>query len=302
MTEKELKERLLSPLAEQKELMKDAKKDTSMVTGKEISMTQFVNNPTGKGSAYVAKRSAIRNGLNLTFVKLLRESRKQFYAIPYIYENGDIMFYVKVPSEDYEHNKISYDVLIKILYDNKKALSNRNVKFFSNCPSFIYTYTYVFNKEELLIDEYKSKFPNEALTMPPVIRNPIQSMGYEKSLYIACRYLLDSGCLSDTYIKRYGKIIDARILSDINNRIADPELIVSIYQHAKYKEAQNHRKELDAQTKKNRDEQLKQYAKTQKEQTPKHSIFTKSPRGNITARKALKSFVNIKPKKNIKNK
>jgi len=170
-----------------------------------MTLNKYISNPTGKGSAYVAKRSAIKSGLNLIYIKLLREHRKEFYAQPYIYGNGDILYYVKVPSEFYNDNKITYDVLFLIKYDKQLERKNRQVYFYSNSPSFIFTYCYVYNKHDLLIDKLKNKLPNEALTMPPDIRNPIQSLGFEKSTYVAALYLIQGGCLSDAYINRFGK-------------------------------------------------------------------------------------------------
>lgn len=138
-----------------------------------MTLEQYVNNPTGKGSAFVAARSAIKFGLNNTYIKLLREYRKQFYAVPYIYKNGDILFYVKVPSEDYKNNKIAYDVLFLLEYDKDKKRRLRKMRLYSNSPSFIFTYCYVYNKEGLIIDKLRDKLPYEALTKAPVIRNPI---------------------------------------------------------------------------------------------------------------------------------
>ena len=76
---------------------------------------------------------------------------------------------------------------------------------YSNSPSFIYTYCYVYNQKGLLIDKLKSKLPQMALTKFPEVRNPIGSLGYEKSTYIAARYLIDGKCLSDEYVNRYSK-------------------------------------------------------------------------------------------------
>ena len=52
--------------------------------------------------------------------------------------------------------------------------------------------------------------PSEVLTRAPEIRNPIQSLGYEKSTYIAARYLVDGHCLADDYIARFGKKIEPK--------------------------------------------------------------------------------------------
>lgn len=187
--EKEFRERLLKPLEEihANNILNEAEKnlDQKDYNNDFMTLTKYTSNPTGKGSAYVANRAAIKNGLNMIFIKLLREHRKEFYAVPYIYGNGDILYYIKVPSEDYDINKISYDVLFLLKYDKNLKRANRHMFLYSNSPSFIFTYCYVYNKHGLLIDKLKSKLPIEALTKPPVVRNPIESLGYDKSTYIA---------------------------------------------------------------------------------------------------------------------
>lgn len=258
-----------------------------------MTLTKYTTNPTGKGTAYVANRSAIKNGLNMTYIKLLREHRKEFYAIPYIYGNGDILYYVKVPSEEYKINKISYDVLFLLKYDKNLKRANRHMFLYSNSPAFIFTYCYVYNKNGLLIDTFKSKLPIDALTKKPVVRNPIESFGFDKSTYIGARYLIDGGCLNDEYVNRHGKTMNQLVESDLIRKIADPELLVAIYQHAQYNERKKHRKELSANEKKNRDERNRQYAREQKKMRPKSGFLVhKSPRGKINARKAQRALIN----------
>ena len=256
-----------------------------------VTLYSYVSNPTGKGSAFVANRSAIKNGLNMIYIKLLREHRKQFYCIPYVYENGDLLLYVKVPSEAYKDNKISYDVLFKITYDQRLERKNRDMKIYSNSPSFIFTYCYVYNRANFLIDDLKSKVPSLALTQAPVVRNPIGSFGYEKSTYIAARYILDGGCLSDEYINKYGKQMNPQTEGELLRRIANPELLVAVYQHAQYLKRKTHRKPLTPIEKAKRDERNKEYAADQKKMLPKKGFIThKAPRSRITARKAQKAL------------
>lgn len=273
----------------------------------DMTLMKYVTNPTGKGSAFVGSRAAIKQGLNLTFIKLLRESRKAFFAQPYIYSNGDILFHVKVPSEQYKINKIAYDVLFLFKYDENKRRQHRQIQLWSNCPSFIFTYCYVYNKHNLIIDTFKSRLPKAALTQAPEVRNPIGSYGYEKSTYIAARYLLDGGCLTDSYMNRFGKTMTPLNENDLLNKLADPEMIVAIYQHAMYMQRKTHRKPLTATERAKRNAQLKKYQKDQKDNTPKGSIFHKSPRSTIKPRQAAKAIKNNKPtkpnkpKKTIKN-
>ena len=256
----------------------------------QITLRQYIDNPSGKGTDYLANRGAIKQALNLTFIKLLRESRKAFSATPYIYDNGDLLYHVKVPSEFYKTNGITYDVLFLLEHSSaRRAL--RNITIFSNCPSFVYTYCYVYNKKGLLIDDFKDKLPDIALNTAPVIRNPIESMGYEKSTYIAARYLMDGFCLNDTYVNRYAKRMTDANQSKLEKLIADPETLVAIYQHAAYQQRKTHRKPLDTNTKAARDAMVQKHrAKSKKEANGR--IFARPARSKITARKAKKSLLN----------
>ena len=273
-----------------------------------ISLRQMVDNPTGKGSGNVAARFRIRQSMSAVYINVLQKYRKQFYAVPYLYQDGRILFHVKVPSEAYNINKISYDVLIE--FENKPGsrLALRNAKFFSNSPSFIFTYAYVFNQKDILVDAFKNKLPSLCLSQPPVVRNPVESLGFEKSIYIAGRYLLDSFALSESYIKRFGKKGNSLSEIDLARRIANPDTLIAVYQHAKYLQAKTHRKPLPANEKRRRDDVNRRFAETQNRHRPegRRGIFGIhiAPRPNITATKAQKTMnASIKNRKpNIKNK
>ena len=295
----ELRARLLKPLDQiQAEKMKATNQIERPTESDFMTLTKYISNPTGKGTAYVANRQAIKSGLNMMYIKLLREHRREFYAMPFIYENGDLLMYVKVPSEDYEHNKISYDVLFLLKYNQQLKRANRQMTLYSNSPSFIFTYCYVYNQHGLIIDKLKNKLPNEALTKFPEIRNPIGSLGYEKSTYIAAMYLIDGKCLSDEYINRFGKIMTPQLEAQTFNKIADPELLVAVYQHAQYQQRKEHKKELSANEKAKRDQVNKDYARQQKKNKPAGTFVThKSPSAKLTAKQAKKNLMNQYKKK-----
>lgn len=295
--QEQLKQELLKPLDKIRAERSILNENNSISQNKgiyEISLQQYINNPTGKGSGYVANRGAIKTGLNSQYIELLRNFRKAFYAIPYLYENGDILYYVKVPSEYYKDNKISYDVLFLLKYEKNVTRSNRNIQLFSNCMSFIYTYAYVYNKKGLIINKFKTKLPNECLTIPAEIRNPIESLGYEKSTYMAARYLVDGGCITDSYINQFGKKIDNIIEKKLIDQITDPKTLQLIYQHTQYLKRKNHKKQLTDNEKKTKDDIKTNYISKQKKIIPKSSIIHKAPRSKITAKKAKKSLINKK--------
>ena len=266
-----------------------AKKKTPI----KISLRQYIDNPY-RGSAFLASRKAIKSGLNLTFIKLLNTYRTQFFAVPYVYVNGDILFHVRVPSEDFKSNKLYYDVLFKIINDPTQRYSMRNVRMFSNSPSFIFTYAYVYYHDDLVIDEFASKLPIQALTQPPTVRNPVEALGYEKSTYIAARYLIDGFCLTDNYITKFGKKMNALEERNLLIQIADPDKIVQIYALAKHEKAKNPRVVDKVRDQKRRD-MRREFVKNAKAHKPK-SVGTimgkKAPRAKITAKKAKRNLTN----------
>lgn len=175
------------------------------------------------------------------------------------------------------------------------------MQLYSNSPSFIFTYCYVYNQAGMIIEKLKDKLPIEALTKFPEVRNPVGSFGYEKSTYIAAKYLIDGGCLTDNYVNRYGKSMNERIESETFRRIADPELLVSIYQHAQYNKRKTHLRELAANEKAKRDQRNAQYAQEQKKIFPRKTLSkSAAPKSKITARKAQRSLLNDNTKRNKK--
>ncbi len=258
-----------------------------------ISIRQYVDNPY-RGASFLASRKIIKEGLNRTFIKLLQNYRQQFFAVPYRYPNGDVVFHVRVPSEEYKDNKIVYDVLFRIEFDNSKRYSLRNVKLFSNSPSFLFTYSYVYYHSDLIIDEFVSKLPTVAITTPPAVRNPFETLGFEKSTYMAARYLLDGFILRDAYIERFGKIMNPIEAMRLQSIVADPAKLVEIYALAKENQAKDRRKPVDQARKKRREELRQQYLKLSKETRPKKTgaIFRRGPQSKITARQARRRLMN----------
>lgn len=270
-----------------------------------MSISQMVSNPTGKYSAFFASRARVKAQLDSIFINNLRRYRKQFYAVPYIDNvTKNIYFYVAVPSEAYYMNRIRWDCIIEIEYDAQKTLENRNAKFFTNSPSFIFTYAYVFNQENLLPDFIKQKMPTQCLTVPPVIKNPVETRGFDKILYQALKYLLIGGCLTNDYITKYKQNWNSITRAQVIVRVADTSKLISIYQHAKRLESERkgtNRKKISTAERKRIDKEKTSYANFKKYSTPKYVgiIIRKAPRAKLTARKAksIMKKMGKKPKK-----
>lgn len=101
--------------------------------------------------------------------------------------------HIKIPSETNQGN-YDYDVVIRFFTDKPEVLSQSHlrgyyIQFFSNSPSFMYQYAYVYHKEGYLIEALYDKLDADYIDTPPDKTNPLKIKSYDKSIYIACRYL-----------------------------------------------------------------------------------------------------------------
>ncbi len=162
-----------------------------------MTFEDYILNPMGRSNAVlsVAMREAQRNIYTTKFDNiLLRENGKINY---YLYKGKNCYYvHIKIPSE-VVHN-FYYDVVIKFIKDQKVAanlskLNKWQVQFFSNDPSFVFTYAYVFKKKDMFIKELSSKMSTKALTKSPDITNKEQMVGYVKSIYFAYLFMQQRG-------------------------------------------------------------------------------------------------------------
>lgn len=160
----------------------------------QITFGDYITNPMGKGSAVMS--AAHREFMRMQYKKkfdniLLREKGKINYRMFTDKARNEYWIYVKIPSEVCKD--FYYDTLVKFsANENVKGagrdLFKYNVKFYSNDPSFVYTYAYVFIHNDLFIKELATKMSKEALKKAPTEKNPTNSVGYVKSIYFV--YLL----------------------------------------------------------------------------------------------------------------
>ncbi|MBP5595713.1 MAG: hypothetical protein J6Y02_10050 [Pseudobutyrivibrio sp.] len=155
-----------------------------------MTYEEYIRNPAGKGASNTPNRQMYEQYYVSELDKLLLKVNGR---VDYnLYVNGS-KFYVhfKMPHHTYE--KFFYDVVIEFSTSDKalgavRDLKKYDVKFFSNDPSFTFTWAYAFNMSDLLIPSLRQKCSKLSLKQAPVIRNPAESTGYNKYLYYA--YLL----------------------------------------------------------------------------------------------------------------
>ena len=102
-------------------------------------------------------------------------------------------FIVNIPSSTSNKRALSYDVIIEV--SNPKNSPNnifeKNVRFFSNSPSFSFFYAYVYNRHGLLIPWLKNKYSGTILQKRPTSRNPKEEVKLDQSLKTALLYIAE---------------------------------------------------------------------------------------------------------------
>lgn len=166
-----------------------------------MNIRQYLDNPMGKG-AIIPGKQMILEDFNRRYNTLTNNKSIQCK----IYNNKDIYyFHLIIPSESERDN--NYDVVIEFSPKDKtdkgdESIINYDIRFFSNCPSFIYTYAYAYNLNGVFIDFMTKKLQKEIFKKPPLVKNPNNIVNFEKSLYFACKFLMDEKKhLTKNYLK-----------------------------------------------------------------------------------------------------
>ena len=221
-----------------------------------MKIDEFLKNPMGKG-AVIPGREQLLMVLDYR-LKLLKE--KQNITMKIYKSETDVYYHVMIPSEN-EDRDVTYDVIIKFKQTEKNEKFDQSyrqyqIEFFSNCPSFTYGYAYVANLNGYLIKELADKYEEVVLSRPPVSKNPGLIFSYEKSIYFACKYIMeDKQVLLKSYVNTYGE----KLTKNTFNEIKHMNLIEEEYKRADKVMREKRRAEklkLDKKTKKLRDDYL----------------------------------------------
>lgn len=165
------------------------------------------------------------------FESMYTKLKSSIKIIGYMTTEDKYFIHISIPSET--NSSKAYDVIIMFFTANpavKKQLSLRNyfVSFFSNSPSFIFQYASLYKQYGCLIDVLFDKLDKDYSEVTP--KNP-KDLSYDKSIYCACRYLLDDKLISlskmgiltkhkkspDNFFKDIKSFSDIKITNDLSN-------------------------------------------------------------------------------------
>lgn len=134
---------------------------------------------------------------DMMYRKLVSKNGIRLVAITEV--ESAFYYHIKVLSDSQQKKGVDYfyDVVIRFFTDDptiesQSHLNGYYVQFYSNSPSFIYQYAYLYKQSDFLIQMLYSKLDKETLNNPPTTRNANEKLSYDKSIYCACRFLTNS--------------------------------------------------------------------------------------------------------------
>lgn len=149
------------------------------------TLEQFLSRPFGK-------EEAKSNDYEKKYKLLTATKRVYMEACTAV--DSSYLVHIKVGSES--NAALWYDVVLMFFTADpaiKRDISFRRyyVKFFSNSPSFIYQYAVLYKQNGAMIDVLAEKMDQMYADKLPEKTNPSLRSSYDKSIYCACRFMVD---------------------------------------------------------------------------------------------------------------
>jgi hypothetical protein len=212
----------------------------------QMTFNDYILNPIGKHNAVL--NSTAREAMRSSYIKkfdaiMLREHGAINYRLYKNDKKNRFIAHISIPSETVD--KFYYDTVIEFYTDKNVEESGTNlfkynVRFFSNDPSFVYTYAYVFAHNDLFIKELKDKMGSKALKTTPKETNPTQNVGYVKTIYFAYLFMQSKGLNDVNTFKAMANNIDFNF---IRANIMNADLKIQNRQDAGEKQSKKEKRE-----------------------------------------------------------
>lgn len=168
-----------------------------------MTLKEFLDNPIGKGDASI-NVSLITDALSKKYSSSYTDEaigKKKKIEVKIFHQPVKDVYWIwmVIPSETGRGN--SYDVVYK--FSNPKptnrvgvSISGFDIQIFANSPSFAYTYSYVYNQNNLLITDLSNKLGKIFMNTSPDTRNRNRVVLFDKYVFFGARYILESKLLN----------------------------------------------------------------------------------------------------------
>lgn len=174
----------------------------------QITFDGYIMNPMGIKNSVFSHRDMYKDLYTEKFNKIMmREAGKLTYRL--FTDNEDKYYiYLKIPSEVVP--KFYYDVVVEFytnsaLFTESRNLNNYYVRFYSNDPSFVFTFCKAFIDNDLFITQLSTRMSLKARKEDPKEKNPQKIVGYVKSLYFAYIFIKNKGLMNKVLFETSGE-------------------------------------------------------------------------------------------------
>lgn len=205
-----------------------------------LTLFAYRDNPSGKGASFIPNGAEIKEKYKTEMESKEEDIKCRWYKV----KDKTLYCHIKLPSKSL--SSLMYDVVFEFNlvgieeYFDGKSIGSIPFKFFSNCPSFTYTYANVFDEYKLIINWLKNKYETEVFKYDPDIRNGYKIISYEKSMYISTLYILDGRDRLDVTLSMATEL---RNTSEIYSLINTSDYIMATYKIEKKKSDDANKKE-----------------------------------------------------------
>lgn len=154
-----------------------------------MTLNEYLTAPMGKGTSIGL--GEIKNSLDKDYENL----KSSMSMIVYWLKERYIVYVVQLPSR---HAKgLRYQIVFQFdthsLPEGIHDVKNLDFQCFSNSPSFVYTYAEVFKEKGMLLAWSRDKYDRIITHNTPTVRNSQKLISYERSLYLAGKFITLSG-------------------------------------------------------------------------------------------------------------
>ena len=188
----------------------------------DITFNDYIQNPMSRENAVFSHRGMYRDlYTNKLDTLLVRENGKIEYHLYNTIKKDKYFIHMKIPSEVIPN--FYYDTVIEFYTKDKskeigRSIADYNVKFYSNDPSFVFTFAHSFIKNKLFIEDLVTKMSKEAVKKVAVQKNPSNQVGYVKSIYFAYLIIKRDGLFNKVKFESEGQTYDkTRFLETIEH-------------------------------------------------------------------------------------
>lgn len=180
-----------------------------------MTFDEYISNPMGKKNAVFSNREMFKTMYKQKLdIILVREVGKINYKL-YQSKKGNYYIHFKIPSEPIKN--FYYDTVIEFYTDQHSAelsrtLKNYYVRFYSNDPSFVFTFAHAMKSNDMLIKDLEKKMSKQALKSVAKEKNPKDEVGYVKSIFFAYLLANQYGLFDKVTYKSYAQNYNPKIL------------------------------------------------------------------------------------------